>query len=44
MDNEHDELLEDGYVPVPEGFRTIGRNGYCCRGTKVWFEVDGRTI
>lgn len=36
-----EELAEQGYYPLPEGFPKIGRDGYYCLGDDVWFEHGG---
>jgi hypothetical protein len=41
MENDPEELAEEGYTPLPNYYRLVGRDGYYCRGDFVWFEVDG---
>lgn len=41
MEYEPEELAEEGYTPLPDYFKLVGRDGYYCRGDFVWFEVDG---
>lgn len=41
MEKEPEELAEEGYTPLPDYFKLVGRDGYYCRGDFVWFEVDG---
>ena len=41
MENDPEELVEEGYLPLPAYFQLVGRDGYYCRGDFVWFEVDG---
>ena len=41
MEYDPEELAEEGYTPLPDYFKLVGRDGYYCRGDFVWFEVDG---
>ena len=41
MRQEPENLLSDGYVPMPES-QLLGRDGYYCQAGRVWFEYEGR--
>jgi hypothetical protein len=41
MENDPEELAEEGYTPLSKDFKLVGRDGYYCRGEYVWFEVGG---
>ena len=41
MQEDAEGLAEQGYTQTPNDFPLLGRDGYYCRGTNVWFEVDG---
>lgn len=41
MENDPEELAEEGYTPLEDDFELVGRDGYYCRGEYVWFEVGG---
>lgn len=42
MQEDPEDLAEQGYVSLPWDFKLIGRDGYYCRGLDVWFEFKGR--
>lgn len=41
MQEDPEDLAEQGYTPLPADFELIGRDGYYCRGNDVWFEFEG---
>jgi hypothetical protein len=41
MKKEAENLAKQGYTPLSSDFELIGRDGYYCRGNKVWFEFKG---
>lgn len=41
MMGDQEELFLEGYVPVPDTFELVGRDGYYCYLDFVWFEYQG---
>ena len=41
MQEDPEDLAEQGYTPLPAEFELVGRDGYYCRGNDVWFEFEG---
>lgn len=41
MNNDPEDLVDQGYEPIENSVALIGRDGYYCYGDTVWFEVGG---